>query len=241
MKKNITILLTLVLSSVCYSQIKEKTDEKQNNDNQSRIRVFEPSSSVKSASSAYKWAVKTDVFSIITGEFPIIGEYRIGSKFSVEVSAGLTYAYLNNKSIGDGDYFNLSNSSYYEPDSPQLGSAFRASFKYFPSADYDAIEGWYFGVQVMTKTTKSGYSNNNYNGIVNNEIDTKVKTGASIIIGKQMFEDSNVVWDFYFGAGIASTKHDFYSYSSDTNTIIANQETKKKPNILFGLRIGFGN
>lgn len=243
MKKKITILLTLFLASCANSQTKEKTEETPKTDGQTKIRVFTPSSSsTKSSSSAYKWAVKTDVFSIITGEFPIIFEYRVSNKFSLEGSAALTYGYLNNISLNDDEFEVPMNSSYIEPDSPEMASAFRASFKYFPSSDYDAIEGWYFGIQAMTKTTKSGFANN-YSDVRVNEKDTKVKTGATIIIGKQIFQDSNIVWDFYFGAGIASTKHEYYSidYTTTENQVIANESTKSKPNILFGLRIGFGN
>ncbi|RZK12380.1 MAG: DUF3575 domain-containing protein [Flavobacterium sp.] len=237
MKNIFTIFVALFVGATSFSQVKKKDTT----ETSSKIRVFTPSSSYKSkADNSYKWSVKTDLFSILTGEFPIIGEYRIGSKFSVEASAGLTYGYISNHDL------NILNDdeddNYVNSDNPEMGSAFRVAFKYFPSSDYDAIEGWYFGVQLMNKTTNRSYEKSSYE-IDDN--DTKVKTGASIIIGKQVFQDSNVVWDFYFGVGLASTKHTFYNYNYDYDTgietINRNEETKSKPNILLGLRIGFGN
>lgn len=244
MKKNITILLSTVFFSLGFSQTKEvKKEKEQPADNVSKIRVFTPSTSVSTQSETYKWCVKTDFFSIVTGEFPIIGEYRIAKNFSVEASAALTYGYLNNTSIfGEDEELDMidSNNSFIESDEPLMGSAFRGTIKYFPSSDYDAIEGWYFGIQAMTKTTNRGYTDS-YNEIKINEKDSRTKTGAAVVIGKQIFTDSNIVWDYYFGAGITNVTHKFYSYDYVTEQITSHENTKSKPNILFGLRIGFGN
>lgn len=247
MKNFITFFVAISAINLSYSQ--DKKTENPQSETQTKIRVFTPSSSSSaktSSDNSYKWAVKTDIFSILTGEFPLIGEYRISPKFSVEASAALTYGYITNDiSLNENDELDAvpANNSYTDSDSAEMGSAFRASFKYFPSADYDAIEGWYFGVQAMTKTTNRGYADNSDYKIDGK--DSKIKTGAAIIIGKQVFQDSNIVWDFYFGAGIANVKHKFYSYAYDSNTdeytVNQNENSKSKPNILFGLRVGFGN
>lgn len=206
---------------------------------QTKIRVFEPTKSV-SGDNSYKWAVKTDLLSILVGEFPLIGEYRISKKMSVEASAALTYPYMTNSfSAFDEDDDIYGDVDAISGSSAEMGTAFRVAWKYFPSSDYDAIEGWYFGIQAMTKTMKRSYDNED-DYMVSGD-DTKVKTGASIIIGKQLFMDSNVLWDFYFGVGIANTTHTFQTY--DYNTEMSNEveESKSKPNVQFGLRIGFGN
>lgn len=242
MIKRITFLLALTFFSQGYSQ----TNDKKVPDNQSKIRVFSPgTSSVSKGDSSYKWCVKTDIFSILTGEFPVIGEYRIGKKFSVEAAAGLTYGYLSG-SLFNADDLNSTNdnsSTYNDSQSPEMGSSFRASFKYFPSSDYDAIEGWYFGVQLMSKTTNRSYDQSI--ALLKDGKDSYTKSGAAIIIGKQLFADSNIVWDFYFGGGIANIKHNFLSTSYDGNTgnssVFNNENSKSGPNILLGLRVGFGN
>lgn len=243
MIKKITFLIAAISFTFGYSQ----TNDKKEIETQSKIRVFSPgTSSVSKGDSSYKWCVKTDIFSILTGEFPIIGEYRIGKKFSVEASVGLTYGYLNGNSLFNSDDLNSTNgnnSSYYDSQNPEMGSAFRASFKYFPSSDYDAIEGWYFGVQLMNKTINRGYDKNSV--YLNDGKDTYKKSGVAIIIGKQIFADSNIVWDFYFGGGLANIKHNFLSTLTDSNsgitTVVNNENTISTPNILLGLRIGFGN
>jgi hypothetical protein len=243
MIKRITFFLASTFFSFSYSQSTEKTVP----DSPSKIRVFSPSTSSASKSdSSYKWCVKTDVFSILTGEFPIIGEYRIAKKLSVEAYAGLTYGYMNGNILFSSEELNSTNgnnSSYYDSQSAEMGSSFRASFKYFPSSDYDAIEGWYFGVQLMTKTINRGYGESSE--LLKDGKDSFKKSGVAIIIGKQIFADSNIVWDFYFGGGIANVKHNFLSTSYDSNTnitsVLSNENSKSGPNILLGLRVGFGD
>jgi hypothetical protein len=242
MIKRITFFLALTFFSCGYSQ----TNDKKLPDTPSKIRVFSPgASTVSKGDSSYKWCVKTDIFSILTGEFPVIGEYRIGKKISVEASAGLTYGYLSG-SLFNAEELNSTNgnnSSYNDSQTPEMGSSFRASFKYFPSSDYDAIEGWYFGVQLMSKTVNRGYDQSSE--VLKDGKDSYTKSGAAIIIGKQLFADSNIVWDFYFGGGIANIKHNFLTTSYDSNTqvttVLSNENSKSGPNILLGLRVGFGN
>ena len=74
-------------------------------------------------------------------------------------------------------------------------------------------------------------------------MDKKVKTGLSIMIGKQLFQDSNVVFDSYIGIGMASVKRDFYGRDyNDYNGTVQAQSTKETvPNFTFGFKIGFGN
>lgn len=248
MKKIFTILLTLLSFCSVFSQTVKKTNTNKSTtqsttETPSKIRVFSPSASSSSSKSdnSYKWAVKTDVISFITGEFPIIGEYRITEKFSVEGSVGLTYGYLNSTFLESDELNTVSNNTnFIESDNAKMGTSFRASIKYFPSSDYDAIEGWYFGIQLMSKTTNRGYAENQSSYSITGK-DTKVKTGIAIIIGKQVFSDSNIIIDSYFGGGIASTKHTFYSYDYQNEVAVENENTVSQPNILFGLRIGFGN
>ena len=95
-----------------YKAIENKPTETK--ETPSRIKVYTPSgasSSSKSTSdNSYKWVVKTDVFSILTGEFPLIGEYRFAQKFSVEASAGVTYSYLPNDFLDSNTDYGYSSS-----------------------------------------------------------------------------------------------------------------------------------
>lgn len=214
----------------------------------SRIKVYTPSEAVNNKSTkdnSYSWVVKTDLFAIISGEFPLIAEYRFAEKFSLEGSFGATYAYLPNSFLSTSDQ-----KSGFDNTKAKLGSAFRATLKFYPSSDYDAIEGWNFGIQVFTKTTNQGYDVNSGDAFVlNDKIDSKTKTGISLIIGKQIFEDSNITFESFIGVGFAAISREYYNYYSVYNPItsdynaVAEKMTSKEnsPNLQLGLRIGFGN
>ncbi|MFP9097659.1 hypothetical protein ACLI09_01285 [Flavobacterium sp. RHBU_24] len=235
------ILLALFTTTFLHAQTEDKTS--------SRIKVYTPTGlqHETAASETYKWAVKTDLFSFIGGEFPIIGEYRIAKKFSVEASAGVTFAFLPNE-----DIFGMDDDGSFDSKAA-MGSAFRGGFKFYPSSDYDAIEGWAFGVQLFSKTTNREYEQNDYDDFssaLEGEKDTKVKTGFALTISKQVFWDSNISVEYLLGIGFASVKHDYVNqgeYIYDENTGIGfyeiEKESKKEtvPNLQLGLRLGFGN
>lgn len=245
MKQNYFLLAAILFSLINYAQEKEADKTKEA---PSRIKVYTPSTSSGKASSndnSYKWSVKTDIFGIISGEFPIIAEYRIASKFSVEGSAGITYGFYPNEFSFSGN--DEDTSSYYDTKAA-MGTAFRGAIKYYPSSDYDAIEGWSFGIQLFTKTTNREYlldSSNVNSAALNGEKDSKTKTGVSLIIGKQIFQDSNVTFESFIGIGFANVTREYSTeeYNFDTtNYDLKTVETKESvPNIQFGLRIGFGN
>ena len=238
MRKNFLLISALFFSIINHAQVKTTTPAKEE---PSRIKVYTPggmssSSDKSSKDNSYKWAVKTDIFAILTGEFPLIGEYRFAPKFSVEASAGVTYAYLPNDFTledGDGETFNTKAAT---------GTAFRGTLKFYPSSDYDAIEGWNFGIQLFSKTTNRDYDETGSDAI--NLVDkrsTKVKTGISLIIGKQIFEDSNVTFESFIGIGFAKVNTESYKKDVDGTGLVPDNKNEKRPNIQFGLRIGFGN
>jgi Protein of unknown function (DUF3575) len=235
MKKKLLVLTTILFTVFCQSQIK----------------VYTPSSSsTANKDNSYKWAVKTDLFAYVGGEFPVAFEYRIAKKISVEASAGITYAFIPN------DFLTDSKDDFPTGDSEAaLGSAFRGTVKYYPSADYDAIEGWYFGLQLFSKTTNRDYveSNNFFGSALSSDIsyngkrDTRTKTGLSLVIGKQIFQDSNIVFESYIGIGLANVTRKFYITDNEflnnnsVSTVIPKETSKSVPNFQLGLKIGFGN
>lgn len=244
MKHKLLLFSALLFSVATIAQTKP-TEEP----TPSRIKVYTPSgeaSTIKKVDNSYKWAVKTDLFSILTGEFPIIGEFRIAKKFSVEGSAAVTYAFFGNEGLASE---NLDDNYDNSGTKPALGSAFRAAIKYYPSSDYDAIEGWSFGFQVYSKTTNRDYKTYSAQDIqdINGAKDSKTKTGISLIIGKQIFQDSNITFESFIGIGMANVKREYltseYIYvDGNQETIITTKSTKETvPNFQLGFRIGFGN
>jgi hypothetical protein len=236
------IFLSLLVSSFSFAQTNGATEQ-----TSSKIKVYSPSSSMKAVSETYKWTVKTDVFSYVSGEFPIIGEYRFAKKLSVEVSAGLTYGLYENFGIfvdgysGEGTSFSTK---------AAMGSSFRGGIKFYPSSDYDAIEGWAFGLQLFSRTNNRDYTKENYSSQsfdLSNEKDSRTKTGLALTISKQVFWDSNISFEYILGIGFASVKHDFLTQNSTnnsgTNTYYLKPNSIKEtvPNFQLGCRIGFGN
>jgi hypothetical protein len=97
-----------------------------------------------------------------------------------------------------------------------------------------------FNIQIFSKTTNRDYDETGTDTLfLNDKKSTKSKTGISLIIGKQIFEDSNVTIESFFGIGFASNKTD--SFKREANDIVSDNKTETKPNFQLGLRIGFGN
>ena len=234
--KKLLLLSALFAASVSYSQDNSGTTTSTPN----KIKVYTPSGSSsstgKSIDNGYKWVVKTDLLAAIVGEFPIIVEYKIGRKFSVEASAAVTNAFWSND-------FSLSDDSFSDESSKAaLGSAFRGTLKFYPSSDYDAIEGWSFGIQLFTKTTNREYVDDVQE--LSGKLDSKTKNGISLIISKQIFEDSNIAFESFIGVGMANITHEYYSSTFNNSGVRINQlnkTTESAPNFQLGFRIGFGN
>ena len=253
MRKNLLVISALFFSILINAQVKTTVPAKEE---PSRIKVYTPggistNSDKNSKDNSYKWAVKTDIFAILTGEFALIGEYRFAPKLSVEASAGITYAYLPNEFLSNGD---TTDGVFSDTGNTKaaMGTAFRGTLKFYPSSDYDAIEGWNFGLQVFSKTTNREYDlpiSDNGSSLLNGTKDFKSKTGISLIIGKQIFEDSNITFESFIGIGFASVKRESSkiesTYNNSTSSYTYNLSTysltETKPNVQFGLRIGFGN
>lgn len=242
MKQTIFLVTALLFSGISNAQVKNEEPTKEE---PSRIKVYTPSTNGKSpTTSSYKWAVKTDVFKYLAGEFPVILEYRIAKKISVEASAGLTYAFLPNEfTLSEDD-----ESSSYESKAA-MGSAFRAAIKYYPSSDYDAIEGWAFGIQLFTKTSNRDYEvseDNPNSAALEGKKDTKIKTGISLVIGKQLFQDSNISIESFVGIGFNKVHREYskdgdYNLGTGSYDVIDVETEKTVPTVQWGLRIGFGN
>ena len=225
------ILWLILFSNVALNaQTKDQPTEQPRN----VIRVYTPNEvSEKKESDFYNWNIKTDLLSFITGEFPLIGEYRLTKRMSVEGAIGITYGYLEN------GIFSVAGDNALDADDAALGSSFRAGIKFYPSDDYDAIEGWAFGLQVFTKTTNREYAaESDFSG----QLDVLNKTGLSITISKQIYWDSNVCFEYFLGLGMAKVKREFYEsvYIGEDYQTVRSIVEDTRPNLQLGLRIGFG-
>ena len=248
MKQNLLLFILFLFTFSIQSQVKE--EEKKEPETQSRIKVYTPTGSAGKSTkndNSYKWAVKTDLFAYVVGEFPLSFEYRLTKKVAVEAAVGATYSFFSNAGI-----FEEKNDDNYEKDAkPGIGNVFRGTIKYYPSSDYDAIEGWNFGIQLFSKTNIREYGTENSYGAAQalaGKTSKKTKTGVSLIIGKQLFQDSNIAFESYIGIGFANTSREytavetFYGDNNNQTFVLTPKKIEETaPNFQLGFKIGFGN
>lgn len=206
-----------------------------------KIRVYSPVTNADKKDNSYKWVVKTDVLKYITGEFALIGEYRIAKKFSAEASIGATYGFTT-KYLFATDYEESGDSK------ATMGGAYRGALKFYPSSDYDALEGWSFGVQVFTKTNNREYNANSYydnEPTLQGKSSSFTKTGIALLIAHQAFQDSNIAFEWTLGLGFVNSTNDYYSsiYNPISESYGLEHFSVKEsiPDLQIGFRIGFGN
>lgn len=206
-----------------------------------KIRVYSPTVNAEKKDNSYKWVVKTDVFKYLAGEFAVIGEYRFAKKLSAELSVGATYGF-NTINLFLEDFNDDENSK------PAMGAAYRGALKFYPSSDYDALEGWAFGIQVFTKTNNRDYTTDPYDDInrgLGGKSSSLKKTGLALLISKQAFQDSNIAFEWTLGLGfVNATRHYYtsdYNYNTEIYTVKEFNTKESIPDLQLGFRIGFGN
>jgi len=200
------------------------------------VRVFKPEANKHIKNDKNYWAIKSDLISMAVGEFPIIFERSIANKWSVEGSAGFTYAFLSNDGLINTNSSNK-NGAYKNDQKPQTAYAFRASLKYFPSKDDHQLEGISVGFQAFIKNTTREYTNVELAG----EKDVKIKTGVSIQITSQYYYGSTTVVEWLFAIGYANIKREYSEYDDSNYRFVPKSTNEGSPNIQLGLRLGFGN
>lgn len=229
--KKITLLFTIILvNTVAFSQ---STEEQ--NVGSSAIKVYNADQSEKdNSNNSYRWAIKTDLTSLVSQEFPIIVEYRIAKKISLEASAAVTYAYFSN----DNYFDQLKNEDLDKK--PETDNAFRFGVKYYPSRITNALDGWFIGLQAFTKNTTRSYDSS-YN-LGDDALDTKNKKGIALQVGSQFFSDKNFLYEIVLGIGVSNNTRDYYVRSPMSVMKFDNLEEKNTAFYFqLGLRIGFGN
>jgi hypothetical protein len=247
MKQKLLLLAILIFTITSQSQVK---DEEEKKDTGSKIKVYTPTGSLSKNTkndNSYKWAIKTDMFAYVVGEFPLSFEYRLSKKFAVEAAVGATYSFIPNTGIFEDE----SNDKYDDGAKAAIGSVFRGTLKFYPSSDYDAIEGWNFGIQLFSKTNNREYGTENSSDEAQalvGKTNKKTKTGISLIIGKQIFQDSNIAFESYIGVGFANTIREFTTVETifnndgaNTFLLVPQKIEETAPNFQLGFKIGFGN
>ncbi len=206
-----------------------------------KIRVYSPTVNAEKKDNSYKWVVKTDVLKYLAGEFAVIGEYRFAKKLSAELSVGATYGF-NTVNLFLEDFDDSENSK------PALGGAYRGALKFYPSSDYDALEGWSFGVQVFTKTNNRDYTaeqSDDFSRSLEGKSSNLKKTGLALLITKQAFQDSNIAFEWTLGLGFVNATRNYHTadYNFETEMYSVKEFNTKEsiPDLQLGFRIGFGN
>ncbi len=222
MKKNILLLLLLLISGTQYAQ------------DSTRDKNDQPESEATDwwgYSHNYRWAIKTDIANITSGDFNIIGELKLLKKLSVEAGAGYTLDYLL-------DLFQFDNSKVKLVGNtrPTGGFSTKATIKYY---FYEGIEGWWLGATGYTRTNnyKHTYQDLTYNN-------RKSKVGFGLLIGRQFISRSGFFTEVYGGLSLVNMSRAYYCTGyNDVNVWEENvytEEKKSTVNLLVGLRLGLG-
>lgn len=234
-------ILLCCSAAILFSNLAIAQTKKDSVSTPTKIRVYSPTVNAEKKDNSYKWVIKTDVFKYLTGEFALIGEYRFAKKLSAELSVGATYGFTTVNLFLE-DYEDTENSK------AAMGAAYRGALKFYPSSDYDALEGWAFGVQVFTKTNNRDYTSepsDDYSTSLQGKSSSLKKTGLALLISKQAFQDSNIAFEWTLGLGFVNATRNYHTatYNFDTEMYSLKEFNTKEsvPDLQVGFRIGFGN
>ena len=240
MKLTYKILLFILFSSNVYSQEK-KTEEIKEEETYVKVKVYSPTKDSNYTKKYSSWAVKTDIYQYVMGDFAIYGEYKIANRLSAEVGVGVTYPFTwtsMNLIVGDepSDFDVVQNDNemlFDDFKDRKIGISLRGTLKYYLSNSFDPIEGFYIGLQYMTRDYKNG---------IENQTVLNGKTSYNLVLGFQEIIYEGFVLDYNVGVGYAIIDKEFLfgDYNNSNNYRIAGG-TVAVPNLTISCKIGFGN
>lgn len=239
MKLTIKLLLIIIFTSNVYSQEK-KTEEVIAEDGYVKVKVYSPTKESNSKKNYSSWAIKTDIYQYVMGDFGIYGEYKIANRLSAEIGVGVTYPFAwTSKNIIVGDQpsdFDVEQNNnemlFDDFKDRKLGMSLRGTLKYYLSNSFDPIEGFYIGLQYMTRDYKNGIENQT---VING------KTSYNLVLGVQEFVYEGFVIDYSLGVGYALIDKEFLFNQYDTNSFRKVGGDVALPNLSISCKIGFGN
>nr|WP_317630686.1 DUF3575 domain-containing protein [uncultured Flavobacterium sp.] len=240
MKLTYKILLFILFSSNVYSQEK-KTEEIKEEETYVKVKVYSPTKDSNYTKKYSSWAIKTDIYQYVMGDFAIYGEYKIANRLSAEVGVGVTYPFTwtsMNLIVGDepSDFDVVQNDNemlFDDFKDRKIGISLRGTLKYYLSNSFDPIEGFYIGLQYMTRDYKNG---------IENQTVLNGKTSYNLVLGFQEIIYEGFVLDYNVGVGYAIIDKEFLfgDYNNSNNYRIAGG-TVAVPNLTISCKIGFGN
>lgn len=183
-------------------------------------------------------AVKLNPLLIFVGDIPIYWEYRLSENTSFEVGVGITHAnYFRELYYYDGLEGNRQ---------PQLGYSFLASYKFYPSKYYGALEEWYFGPEFRMRRYNSEVEQCDSSTLpVATKSESTEMISGKIIGGYMTYFTENLFFDIYGGIGLSSIKQERYicDYSAVTSgyelTPDPNNGKKVMPVFSIGAKVGY--
>lgn len=182
----------------------------------------------------YRWAIKTDLGNMTSGDFNLVGEYRLLKRLSIEAGGGYTFDYLLDFFQLDDLKVKLATNAYATG-----GFSARAGFKFYFDR-YDApIDGWWLGITGYMRQNNYG---NRYEDVTYKN--SKSKIGLGITMGRQFIAPSSVISEVYWGLSLVGIERAYYVTGyNDENVWVENdyrKEHKTTINLLVGFRLGIG-
>ncbi|MBX3101679.1 MAG: hypothetical protein KF690_04160 [Bacteroidetes bacterium] len=223
---------------------------------ETRIRVFEYGDHVKSSSlSTYSTAFKLNPYGLLNGEIPVFAERRITPKISLEASLGITmkdYISRMYQLMWDEEYENPFDNELSEFRTQKTGYTYSLAFRYFPSADYDAIEGLFFGIMWKHRAHFSEIDpasmNGRYPEVTSVAKEKRVVRDLALIFGQQIFWDANISSEWMIGLGYRNTANKYLNlieqHDPQTDTYERKAVMQEKPftgpSLILAWKLGFG-
>ena len=230
--KLLLVFLFFFLVNNCLLAQKDTTNVK------TKVYIFNSSSSTTSEDK-YSYAVKFDPYQFAVGDLPISFESKFHEKMSFEVGAGPTLDYLGSVFGLLGSFTKTQNVST----AAEFGYLLKGHLRFYPSKDWDPIEGIYFAADLNTKRYNYSIDYAPQPFVVKNTLSSFF---LGFTFGRQTFWDSSIASDAYITVGFRRKTESSSELIEDPpysgNFHLSQQSGKPRwvPAISIGWKYGFG-
>lgn len=235
MKKIFFFFSLLLISIIGLAQ--NDNNSNSNSSDSPRVIVFDTPPAVTKMVTEDEQNIKLNVLAPLTGDIPLHFEKKLGEKFSVEGSAGITIQNFMRTAVFDFNelYSDVDINRSYEP-----GYSVSAAFKYYPNG---AIYEYYFGPEIRHRR----YNSSAFEVGVPGEYQEYMNlTDFKLVFGYLDYLDDHIIIDLFAGVGIRSRSQEMLTYVSydpttgqSVNEVRLETENKLAPLISLGVKFGF--
>jgi hypothetical protein len=225
--KHVTVVVLTILS---WNSFGQQDHQKQINDS---IAIRE----IGESAMKHTIVTKTNPFAILWGGIPYTSEYRLMEEFRVSLNQTFT---IGASYLGISPVFSLAVNSHRgngQPKEIAQGYRFQAAYKYYPSRENYAPDGFYVGSMISYSSVMLTYQQAN---VLQNYLKVQY-FNISLIAGRQFFF-RNIALDVFFGMGYKKDTFEEH-YTNNYKTFNPKADfpfSKTHFKLAAGLNIGWG-